>query len=351
MLAALAGACRAAPDPLTSELDRWSALLQHRTAADPAWGPIGQAAQPGLAGVREALGDGRRLLALDRLAAVRLKLEAASYVRERPAVQLHDGPAFTAEWVRMGTVLRDDLGKPSAAALASVHPAAVRAMAEAALPQVRGYYEASLDYGRSTTLQDGLSYLGEAAALRDFVAFCGTLGDSFPRRREPPLRPLDGEIEALESETLAAYRPPAAIARHGEFIGVSSMLKEARELNAAGLLHGALLRYLQAALTARKLRASPPVFTRAALAGRLRALDAGLGAGAAAEVDHTIGRLFIETARANLARGTPGDLAIAAAIAGDVLPRYLAALGPARPASPLPPAAAVTVTLVRWPYT
>jgi hypothetical protein len=34
-----------------------------------------------------------------------------------------------------------------------------------------------------------------------------------------------------------------------------------------------------------------------------------------------------------------------------VLPRYLAALAPARAAPPPAPVAAVTVTLVRWPYT
>ena len=41
---------------------------------------------------------------------------------------------------------------------------------------------------------------------------------------------------------------------------------------------------------------------------------------------------------------------MAAAIAGDVLPRYFEALKPARPQ---PPRAEpkVTVTLVRWPYT
>jgi hypothetical protein len=46
----------------------------------------------------------------------------------------------------------------------------------------------------------------------------------------------------------------------------------------------------------------------------------------------------------------PAPPPIAAAIATDVLPRYFAALGPARP-SPARPAPRVTVTLVRWPYT
>jgi len=41
---------------------------------------------------------------------------------------------------------------------------------------------------------------------------------------------------------------------------------------------------------------------------------------------------------------------VAVSIATDVLPRYFAALGPARPAPPKP-APTVTVTLVRWPFT
>jgi len=40
----------------------------------------------------------------------------------------------------------------------------------------------------------------------------------------------------------------------------------------------------------------------------------------------------------------------AAAVAEVVLPRYLAALEPAKPRPPSP-APQVTVTLVRWPYT
>jgi len=46
----------------------------------------------------------------------------------------------------------------------------VRALAEAAQPQVKVYYEASLDYGRSTTPESGLYYIGTAQAAREWVA-------------------------------------------------------------------------------------------------------------------------------------------------------------------------------------
>ena len=68
-------------------------------------------------------------------------------------------------------------------------------------------------------------------------------------------------------------------------------------------------------------------------------------------VDHTVGRVFLEAAQSDLLEhATDGKAVAAAAVAADVLPRYFAALEPARPQ---PPRAAprVTITLVRWPYT
>jgi hypothetical protein len=254
--------------------------------------------------------------------------------------------AFEAEWKRMGTVLRDDLRAPSPTALADVRPAAVRALGEAALARVKVYYEASLDYGRSTTPDSGLFYLGSAQAERDFAAFAHRL--SAPPTLEPPsVRGLDAELDALEGELLASYKPPASIDRHRDFISANSAVKEARELQAAGLRYGALLRYLQGVLRAGPLRAAgaPDV---AATTARLRELEARLAEGG---VDHTLGRIFLEAAQSDLAEhAADGNVATAAAVANDVLPRYFAALGPEPPRT-AKAEARVTVTLVRWPYT
>jgi hypothetical protein len=344
-----AAADRLAADPVAADIERWSALLRNHPASDQGWARIEQSAQPGLEGAREALRHGRRLLALSRLASVRVDVGAATYVLERSPEQRRTAAGFEAEWTRMAGPLGDDLGSPSPAALAGVRPAAARAMGEAALPQVRAYYQASLAYGRSTTPQNGYYYLGTAQALRQLVGFCRTLAEDFPRRPEPRLRALDAELDALGAEVLAAYRPPAALDRHGDFIGAGSLLEEARELNAAGLRYGALLRYLQAALAVAPLRPAPPPPDAGVIAGRLRELDARLSAG---ELDHSIGRLFLEMAQAHLAGAAPhASAATAAAILDDVVPRYFAALAPARPAPAAAPAAEVTVTLVRWPYT
>jgi hypothetical protein len=98
------------------------------------------------------------------------------------------------------------------------------------------------------------------------------------------------------------------------------------------------------------MRPAPAALDRAALERRLAEYLERIAVG---PVDHSIAGLLVETAQADLAAAKPGALSpppIASAIATDVLPRYFAALEPARP-SPARPAPRATVTLVRWPYT
>jgi hypothetical protein len=334
---------------LSAEIERWTAYVRGNTATDEAWTQVKQATEPVLVRAGEALRDGRRLLALQRLGAARVNLSAAQYVAGRGEAERKDTDAMEKEWVRMGGVLKDDLGTISPSAFDGISPAAVRALAEAALPQVRVFYDASLDYGRSTTAQFGLHYIGVARAQREFADLCRKLSAPTPRRA-PAVRGLSTELDALEAEILAAYRPPAAIDQHGDFIGASAAVKEARELDAAGLRYGALARYLTAAQRFAAMRPAPAGLDRATLERRIAEFRERIAAGS---VDHSIASLLVETAQADLAAAKPDVSApppVAAAIATDVLPRYFAALEPARPA-PARPAPRVTVTLVRWPYT
>ena len=344
-LPALASRARTEPEPdrLGAEIGRWDAFLRTNPATDETWKQLKEGAEPLMARARSALAEGRRLLALQRLLAARAELSAAAYMQAPPAAQVRDESGFEAEWERMGGVLRAGFA-PHSGALDGVRPAAVLALGEAALPQSRVFYDASLEYGRNTLPEYGLYYLGSARSAAEAVELCLSLsrpGESKP----PPVRSPRGEIEALEEELLAAYRPPLSIDRHPDFIAASSMLKEARELDAAGLVHGALLRYLQAAQRFAPLRPTEPL-DATQVADRLRALAERLSAG---DVDHSLGRLFLERAQEALA-ASPPDVATAAPIAADVLPRYFAALEPARPEPPRPQPR-VTVTLVRWPYT
>jgi hypothetical protein len=346
IMAPASGRAAEGNDPLAEEIERWSAFLRGNSATDEIWKQIKEGGEPALARAQQAQRDGRRWLALLRLAAVRSNLAAAAYMGERPVPERKETGAFEAEWRRMGSVLRDDLRAPSPAALADVRPAAVRALGESARPRVRVYYDASLEYGRSTTPDSGLFYLGSAQAERDFAAFARRL--SAPTvLKPPPVRGLEAELDALEGELLASYRPPASIDKHGDFISASAAVKEARELDAAGLRYGALLRYLQAVLRAAPLRAAGRS-DAAVTARRLREQEARLADG---NVDHSLGRIFLEAAQSDLAEhAADGAAATAAAVVSDVLPRYFAALGPPPPRAARS-APRVTVTLVRWPYT
>ena len=211
-------------DPLASEIDQWNAYVKGNTSKDETWLQVKQSVEPLLAGAEEARKSGRRLLALQRLGTARVYLSASRYLDGFSAEKKADGAAFEAEWSRMGGALRDSLGTIPPGVLDGVEPAAVRAMGEAALPQIKGYYDASLEYGRNTMAQTGLFYIGSAQAQREFVALCRAL--SAPSGRPaPPLRSLAPEIERLEGELLAAYHPPASIDRHSEFIGASATLE------------------------------------------------------------------------------------------------------------------------------
>jgi hypothetical protein len=345
-----AGPASPPPDPLAAEIERESAFLRSDAASHGSMAGLKQENQPLLARAAQDLVKGRRLLALHRLALARVALATGSYLSARPADQHKDPARFEAEWARMGKVLGGELGPPSPTALAGVKPAALRALGEVAIPQVRAYYVASLEYGRSTTPDYGLYYLATAQAQRELTELCRQL--SMPSSLQaPPLRSLNGEIEGLQSKLLKAYRPPASVDRHGAFITANAALKEARELDAAGLRYGAMLRYLEAAQLVAPLRPPAPPLPKlppAALRKRLDDFAARLSAGG---IDHSIGRMMLEGAQDEMASAAPGTSpAGPIVIVTDVLPRYFAALEPARPEAPKPKPQ-VIVTLVRWPYT
>jgi hypothetical protein len=344
----LAGAPSGAEkDPLAADVARWAKYVQENPSKDDFWMQIKESVSPSIARTQQALTEGRRLLALQRLASWRPNLDGETYVEKFSEAQRSDDKAFEAEWARAGKEIPKETSPASSASVANLRPAAVRAVGEAALPQVRGLYEASLEYGRNTMANFGFFYIGAAIGQRDFLKFLGTLHEP-ASKPAPALRSIAPELDALEAELLSAYRPPASIDRHPEFIGASSTLNEARELDAAELRYGALLRYLQAALRVAPLRGKTADAPAAeALGKKLQELDARLSA---SPTDETIGRIFLQSAQSEVAAASGGNLAVAGTIADDVLPRYFAALAPARPAPARPPAQ-VTVTLVRWPYT
>src|SRR5689334_16552729 len=128
-------------DPLAAEVTRWSHYLRDNPSKSEDWVEIKNYVQPAIDKTEEALKDGRWYLALQRLAAARGNLAAQVYVDETPEARRKDLTAFETEWKRFGTALAADLKTPAPGALAGVTPAAVRAVGEASLPQVRTYYD------------------------------------------------------------------------------------------------------------------------------------------------------------------------------------------------------------------
>ena len=311
-------------DLLAGEIARWSEILRTDTRSGEIWNDVKKSSGPLLARAESALRAGRRLLAVQRLAVARVNLEAGSTMAGA------DASTFEARWKGEGPSLNQPLR------LSSIQPALFRALAEIAAPQVRTYYEASLEYGRSTSPENGLFYLGSAHAQKSFVEFVRRI--SAPTPYPPVLRSLQNELDSVERELLAAYRPPLSIDKHPEFILASSLVKEARELDAAGYRYGALLRYLEASRRIANIRGTE--MPQAEAVRRVREFASRI---AADKADHSIARFFIEVADDDPAANAPAVAAVA-------LPRYFAALAIAAPpaAKPKP---GVTVTLVRWPYT
>jgi hypothetical protein len=352
LLPALACGASAAPDPpkgqdqLAAEIARAKTLLESKPD-NQVWAEVRQPSLTALGRAEEDLRAGRRWLALQRLTNVQGNLASGTYLNEHLAPK-PDMAAFESEWKRMGGALKAELGTPSPSAFDG-QPAAARALGEAAVPQIQGYYDASLDYGHATMPEAGIYYLASAEEQRAVADYIRKLSGPAAPGKAPQLRSIHPELEALQNEMLSVYKPPLSIDRHGEFITASSTLKEAFELDAAGLRYGALLRYLQAEQQFGPLRAQPASApAAAALDNQMKDLAARLSAGG---VDHSLGQLFLETAQSEQAMATPGSASnTAARIVNDVLPRYFAALEPARPEAPRP-SPQVTVTLVRWPYT
>lgn len=353
-------------DPLAREIEGGLAYLSAHHDSLDFYQQVRDASLPAYQRAAQALHEGRRLLALQWLGAARVNLVAWQFVAARPGAMSADSRGLAAAWQRERDSLSVFLGPPSAAGdaraagaprssgdprarVATLHPAAIRALAEATLPSIPDYCDAALAYGNATQPVFMWFYVGVARAQRSFYDLCVALAEP-GARPEPAFRSIAPELDSLHARVLAAYRPPASIDRHPEFIGVSAVIKEARELDAAGLHRGALLRYLSAVQRFALLQATADAkLDSATVADRLADFERRMKR---ERLDHSIAEVFVESARSDLASARADSVPPnAAAIVADVLPRYFAALASAPPVAAARPAPEATVTLVRWPYT
>jgi hypothetical protein len=327
---------------LVAEIARWTAFTKSNESASEDWKYMKEPLLKGLGEAEQALRSGRPLAALHRLQPLVTELGAFRY----QLAQIDAGRKGAADLEQQWTQLGPAVLAPVATTDAQL-PAAVQAVAETAEIQVRQYYQASPIYGRNTTPEAGLYYLGAAQGSREFAAFCRTLG---PREggRDPALRSLLVELDRLDREVLDAYEPPASIDKHPAFIRLGATMKLARELDAAGRRHGALYKYLESRMRLGQLTPAAAPESPEALKPLAESFAVRLST---ADVDHSIGRLFLELALPGITgTPTPEQVETARVVLKLVLPRYFEALAPAPPA-PTMVASRATVTLVRWPYT
>jgi hypothetical protein len=346
------GAAQTASDQLTGELARLRQEMKKIPDADEEWKSIRPDIEGLLAAAEGDLKAGRLYTAVESLGLGRHYL-LASLSRQSHAALSNDMDGFLAEWTGGDHELAAGEETYRAGGWGNV-PAAVRALAESELGQVRPLYHASRDYAYLTSAGTGFHYLGESRAALDFASFSRTLRFDGPAGTIAP-RSVASEIQKLRARIVAAYQPPHSIDDHRDFIRVHATLKLATELDQAALYYGALYSYLRAlrvfsVMEGQWASAPPPdaAHLRNAAAGAAARLEA-------AGIDNSIGALFLQQAQRAIEKtqapeGSAADSRTAAALLDQVLPAYFEAIGGGT-APEAPRSDAVRVTLVRWPYT
>jgi hypothetical protein len=344
---AVAPAAAVSQDPIQREIDRFQERIASAPPGDEESKGVREGSLPLLDAAERALGDGNRWFALSRLAFVWTNLEAVDYRAGFSADLRTQMSELEREFERVGPELArfGDAGRPGFGEA----PAVARAVGEVALSELDGYYAASLHYGRATAPETGLFYIGAAQAQIGLARFAASLRDAGAADRPLEPRSVAREIAAVQDELIAAYVPPAAIDQHPVFIRISALLKQAEELDAAGLRFGALYKLLDAKMRVARLLQPQRKLTFDEARRRASDVQSRL---AATGVDPTLAEMFVEIALVQVADPDPAQLGpeTAAAVLEDVLPFYFRLLEPAPPA-PSEQVAETTVTLIRWPYT
>jgi hypothetical protein len=281
-----------------------------------------------LGSVRQNLQSGNLYLSLYRLQPFWVEIGAQAYAASRAEVEAKGTEAFEKEWQRLGLELNEKQERLARISTGG-SPAAVVALSESALTQVRPYYQSGRLYGLNTTIASGLYYMGLAPANLDFAIFCRGLRLT---QNGKPLKygALKPELARLEAEILESFRRMESSDNQPQFNRLNSTLKMALELDREGRGAGALLKYLEATLFLHLLTTPqadanllPGLIEQSRLMeSRLKKAGAGGGGG-----DHSIGLIYFEMAQSALdeaARGRPDKdrFKRAVVIMDRVLPRY-----------------------------
>ena len=314
---------------LSEEMDRARIALGAAAESDRT-GPLAR-----LDRARAALDAGRPLLALYLMEMPWESGRNWTFVKASSGVTTVE--QFAKKW--------SDTGEPRTISVSSSRPRAaalIDAIAEAA--DVRGAttYHASRFYGEDAGVPYGLYYLADSHSVVEFAAFARSLAWPAPGTA-PPLRSIANEIGALDIEMTTAYESMER-ANHSTYIGASAALKQARILNDRRQFGGALFQYLLSRYLFAPLRGPA---AQEATAARIQEARATLDPRA----DNSIAELFLQLAGEGVAGNDPARRRGAAVAIEDIVPAYLRAIAAPAATEASAPAAQVTITLVRWPFT
>ena len=327
----------AGDDPLAQEIARWKNFLETSDSDSENWVSIRDSTRPLIERAENALKANRRNLAIHILAALRTNLAAQKYVQEHHVTPATELSALEKEWSRV----RDSLQSPQQPVGFERLPASIRAVGEAAFSEIKVYYDASLEYGKNTMPEYGFFYIGLSQGQLEFTQLLRQF-ETQKSLETPKLSGLNAQINELEDQLLSAYKPPASIEQHPNFIRASGLIKHAHELHAAGLEYGALYRILYARQILSKITAPGKSMTSEDVIKRTSAVSGRLKD---PKIDHSLGWMFVE-----LANEEPHNGETARTVFEDILPIYFASFEPSKE-QPVDGTPAATVTLVRWPYT
>ena len=325
-----------ASDPLADDISRWKQFLETNKSSSEDWKSIKEGSLPLIEKASKAVAEGKRNAAVHYLAAVRGNLAGSRYVQDHNVTAETKLTTLEEDWKTAARALEAP-AKPDLEGL----PASMRAVAEASYSEIKVYYDSSLEYARATMPEYGYFYLGLAQGQLQFVDVLSTVKQD-SSVDAPSFPGLAQQMDQLEDELLAAYKPPASIDQHPIFIRTSALIKQARELESAGLKFGALYRLLQARQFLCKVTDPSLTVTPEQINANAQQAEEQLKK---SQSDQSIARIFLERAMVE-----PDDAQTAAAIFQKVLPLYHAALQPSKTAKKAVPPVA-TVTFVRWPYT
>ena len=231
----------------------------------------------------------------------------AGYRLAGQAAQFATHEAFKARWAEMGAPPAPGPGK------AKVH--FIEALAQSSEGRAAATYRASLPYAQDAGMSAGLYYLGESHAMPRFATLCRNL-DVKSVGAWPSMMPVGPALTAHDSRVVKAYAEAPAPLRP-RYAQVNVAIKQARTLDDAGRLEGALLQYLVSRFRFALIqREGSGVPATADLLKRVRSTAMPTGS------DHSVGTFFLQLAEGLLTASEPTPAA-AAAILDDVIPAYL----------------------------